>query len=361
MRGTDADSDNSTMRDDFEAALVEVEGSAPTQAAAEPLEPPQSAAEPQPPASGSDEMPEAQPQAAESASAPPAAGSDEINPQEADSKDSLKAPVDWSPKEREDWSRIPRHLQDKIMQRERDIADNIANTRQARQVYDNIQQLGTKYGSVMAAEGVNDPMQAINGLFDTVAGLRLGNQQDKAQIVANMIQHYGVDVKALDGVLSQRIGGNPAANSTNAQEDAIQRAIDARMAPFMQQMSAQQAHQQQAVQHAAQQQVQQFSQKAEFLNDVREDMADLIDLAAKRGREMPLAEAYSKACMANPEIVKIMSDRQRQAELQGNQTAIQQKQHAASSINGRQSGTGGNAGAVSIRDQLEAAWNDTGY
>ena len=36
--------------------------------------------------------------------------------------DSIKAPVDWGPKDREAWSSIPRHLQDKVMQREKDMA-----------------------------------------------------------------------------------------------------------------------------------------------------------------------------------------------------------------------------------------------
>ena len=46
--------------------------------------------------------------------------------------DSIKPPMDWGPKEREDWSKIPRHLQDKVMKRERDMADMMQNTAVAR-------------------------------------------------------------------------------------------------------------------------------------------------------------------------------------------------------------------------------------
>ena len=44
---------------------------------------------------------------------------DKTKSEELDDKKSRKAPVGWDAKQREDWSRVPPHLQDKILSREK--------------------------------------------------------------------------------------------------------------------------------------------------------------------------------------------------------------------------------------------------
>jgi hypothetical protein len=270
-------------------------------------------------------------------------------------KDSMKAPVDWSPSEREQWSKIPRNLQEKITAREKDMATQMAGTAQARQTHDYITQLGQSYAPVLAAEGAESPLHAVKSLFDTVASLRMGTPQDKANEMGRLIKHYGIDIQALDSVLS----GQAPENNPNAQ---IEQMIDQRMAPVNQMLQMQKQQEQnqiQANQQTANRDVEQFSQTNEFLGDVRMDMADLIDMAAKQGRPLTLQQAYDRACSLNPEIAKIIDDRKKTESIMGNRQSLGHKRNAASSLNGRQIGTP-SSDAMSMHDAIADAWDNAG-
>lgn len=268
------------------------------------------------------------------------------------SGDSPKAPVDWGPKERENWSKVPRDIQARIVQREKDMAEAMANTKDARQTHDAFKQLSQSYAPIMAAEGVSDPMEAVKGLFDTVATLRMGTPQQKAQMVAQLIGNYGVDIQTLDSALA---GEAPAA--ADPQQTQLQQMLDERLAPMNQLMEAinqAQTQQQTQTQENAQASVREFAKTAEFLNDVRQDMADLIDMAASRGQDMSLEDAYKKACMMNPEISAVLAQREQEANIRANAQTMANKNAAASSVVGRQGNpaAGKPQGDGSIRSSL---------
>lgn len=274
----------------------------------------------------------------------------------ADAQESLKAPVDWSPKQRESWSKVPRDIQDKIIAREKDMADAIAGTADARKTHDQFAQLASSFAPVMAAEGASTPMEAVEGLFNTVAELRMGSPQQKAVKMASLISHYGVDIQALDSVLA----GQPVEEGSNAQLESM---LDQRMQPVNDWMSmmAQNHHQQnQTVQDNATASVNEFAKTNEFLNDVRHDMADLVDMAAKRGQTITLQQAYDKACMLNPEISTVLDKRKSDEALLGGAKAIAAKEAAAGGLNGKQTGTGGGGAPLSLRDQISSAWDSAG-
>ena len=272
---------------------------------------------------------------------------------DSDDKKSIKAPVDWGPQEREQWSKIPPALQRKIVAREKEMADSMANTADARQTHDYISQLGQSYAPVLAAEGAQSPLHAIKSLFDTVASLRMGTASDKAKTMGQLITHYGIDINALDSVLA----GQEPQQGPNSE---IEKMLDQRLAPvnqMMQSLGDMQQQKQQANQQQVQTEIEQFAQENEFLGDVRNDMADLIDMAAKQGRNLTLQEAYDRACSLNPQISSVLADRARQNELLGNQQSIASKHSAASSIHGRQGGVADTA-QMSMRDQIANAWED---
>jgi hypothetical protein len=273
-------------------------------------------------------------------------------------KDSMKAPINWSPKEREDWSRIPRHLQERIVSRETEMAQVMANTKAARTVHDAITNMTQQYGQLMQAEGATDPLQAIDGMFKTVQTLRTAPQRERATLLASMIEHYGVDIRELDDALS-----NSPSVAADPVQTKLEQMLEQRLAPvnqLMQGLTAAQQKAQEQTRHQATQSVQEFSQQAEFLNDVRLDMADLIDMAAAQGRELPLAKAYEIACAANPDIAKIMADRKQRESLIGNQQTLAQKRNAASSLSGRKSGGGGDSSNMDLRAMLSSAWDEAG-
>jgi hypothetical protein len=283
-------------------------------------------------------------------------GQKETVAEKADDNNSIKAPVDWSPKQRESWSKIPRPIQDKIVAREQEMAQAMQGTGEARKTHDQFSQLAQAYAPIIASEGASSPMQAVEGMFKAVAHLRMGSPADKAQQIAGMIKHYGVDIQTLDDVL---VGQTPQARP-NAEMEQM---LDQRMAPInqvMQQLSQMQANKQQQTQQAAVGSVQEFSKNAEFLGDVRMDMADLIDMAAKQGRTLTLQDAYDRACTLNPEISNVLDQRKEKERIMGSNSSIANKRNAASTLNGRQSGGGGAMNGLSLRDTIASAWDDAG-
>jgi len=271
--------------------------------------------------------------------------------------DSLKAPAGWSPKERESWSKIPRNLQESIISREKAMADTMAGTKQARQIQDHFQRLSQSYAPVLAAEGVSHPMQAVESLFQTVSKLRMGTPQQKAQEAARIISAYGVDIQALDDALV----GNPQPSRQQNGDPRIDSLLEQKLAPFNEFMqTVQQLQERQKTEglQQAQNEVANFAATHEFLGDVREDMADIIDLAAKRGVQLTMEQAYDRACAAHPEISNVITQRKSDEALLSTRQTLDSKRSAASSLSGRQTGAGGRAGGMSLRDSLAAAFDE---
>ena len=270
--------------------------------------------------------------------------------------DSLKAPVGWSPKEREQWSKVPRALQERITAREQEMAQSMAGTKEARQTHEYMGQIANQFGSVLAADGFKHPMEAVQAAFGTMAALRMGTPEQKAQELARLVGQYGVDINALD----QALVGQPAAQA-DPQASQLEQMLEQKLAPvqqFMQTVEQLQSHQQNAGREQANTAVKDFASQAEFLADVRTDMADIIDIAAKHGQQLTLQQAYDRACAAHPEISNIIAERKRNEAITGGKQAIDSKREAASSVVGRQSGSGGRQGNLSLRGAIAAAFDD---
>ena len=266
---------------------------------------------------------------------------------------SAKAPVGWSPKARELWSKVPPEVQAQVHEREAQVEEVLRNTTNARGTHDFIGKLASSYAPVMAAEGVNNPLQAIDGLFKTVAELRMGSPEQKATRMAAMIQHYGIDITALDNAL---VGKAPQPSENSAMEHMI----NEKMAPVNELLSNLQNRQQENRQQTAEQANRAVAEfQGEFLSDVRNDMADLIDMASARGQSMTLQDAYDKAVLLRPEIQEVLTKRQADEALLGKNNLLSSKREAAGSLSGRQHSDGrGGGGAMSMRDTIEGAWND---
>ena len=334
--------EDSSMRDDLNAALEE---------AGEDYE------ETLQTVDGEDAAPpeaEVEETATETSTPDPTKAETEAAPETEDTDNkSIKAPIDWSPKEREDWSKIPRHLQDKIMQREAATSTLMNETAQARQTHGQFTQLANTYGAVLSGVAGNSPMEAVENLFSTVANLRMGNPIQKAQIISDLVSDYGVDIHALDAALT----GTMPAQDSNAHLESM---IDQRMAPVNQFLQSQQqsaANQQQQVVQAAQQEVGQFSQNAEFFQDVRNDMADLVEMASSRGVHMSMDDAYNKACSLNPQIQGVLAERAKHQQLTGGRNSMESKRRASSGLSGGRIGNDGASGGMSMRQQIANAWD----
>jgi predicted phage tail protein len=338
--GQDEGTVDESLRDTLEAALEDdAEGDAPGDSAGEP-------AGDVPGTESKDDQ---------------AAGAEDGKPAEDAGESGDKPPVGWNPELREQWAGLPAGVKEQINAREQHMAQAMQGTAQARQIAQDFTGMSQKYGSVMSAEGINNPLQMVDSMFQAVTELRMGTPAQKAQKIAQLIQNYGVDIATLDDSLSAQVSGQPQQNAQPQMDPNMQHMIDQRMAPvnqMMQQLAGMQQQKQVQSQQQAQQEVQQFSQQAEFLNDVRHDVADLIDMATRQGRDMPLQEAYDKACAMNPQIANVLAQRAQQQNLVQAGQNIGSKKMAASSLSPGNRGSNVKAVGDSISDQLNAAWDE---
>jgi hypothetical protein len=119
----------------------------------------------------------------------------------------------------------------------------------------------------------------------------------------------------------------------------------------------------QAEQYQVQQGLEAFAQAAghEFFEDVRQVMADLIEVAARQGKVLPIEEAYQKACKLDDGISKIMASRQGAQNPRAMTQAALRAKRAASSVKGESTPHGATVPKDdSIRSALEAAFDESG-
>ena len=157
--------------------------------------------------------------------------------------------------------------------------------------------------------------------MQTAAGLTTGTAQQKAEIVRNIISEYGVDINTLDAVLAGTVANKKPT-------DDIEAIVAQRIQPFqqhLQKITQQTQAQNQRMMQDTQRELTEFAASHEFYEDLREDMADLMELAAKRGTSLSLEAAYKKAADMNSEVKGIM-------ELRARRTSMVDKKKAASSL-----------------------------
>ena len=351
MPKPEQDNNDTSMRDDFEQAIDDLTPLESDSTLDDDNPAPATDDDNPAPATDDDPAPAADDDPAPAADDDPAPAADD---DPAPSKDSIKAPLGWSPTSRSYWSKLPRDVQEQVAAREKEMAAAMADTKTARVTHETFTQMANSFAPVLAVEGV-DAMTATKSLFNTAAQLRMGNQETKAKVIAELIQNYDVDVETLDSTL---MGQHTPANPEN---DQMAKMFNERFGPMLSHMQAQQEQQSVTAQTAADAEVTNFAEAAEFLSDVRLDMADLIDMAQARGKKLPLQQAYDIACQANPEIKGILDERAKEAALIAGQSSIAAKKAAASSLSGRKTGiTQKNTEGMSLRDSLNEAMENTG-
>lgn len=289
--------------------------------------------------------------AEESASPPPAAPEKAETateaPKPAEVTPTLKAPQSWKPAAREKWAALPPETQAEVWRREKEVAHVLQESAVARKTATEFEETIRPYVPLFQAEGAA-PIKAIGNMLQTVAALARGAPAQKAAVVAQLIKAYSVDIGALDSVLSGEAQATP---HTPAEYR------DPRVDILMQQLQAQQRNQTQAVQQKAAQEVEAAKGELEFLDDVREDMADLIEVASRRGVELSLKDAYTRAVAMNGELSAILEQRKAAQAAETANAATQRAKAASSSVRSSPAPVSRNDGpGDDIRSHLEAAF-----
>jgi len=268
-----------------------------------------------------------------------------------------KAPASWKPELREQWGTLPQSVRSEITRREREVQKTLKDTSEARNYADAMSKAIAPYEMFIQSENSNH-VQAVQNVMATAAKMRTAPAPALAHEIAQLVKHYGVGrfgkgfIEQLDQAL---VGEVP---QVDPQIMAVQQAVQQQMAPvqqFMSQFQQAQMAQQQMVRQEAQGEVQDFLSQAEFANDVREDMADLMEVAQRRGRELSLQEAYRQACLTNPQVRKVLEGRQKAAGGQRLTEAAVRAKQAAVSVTGSPAMAAPQGTAPDIRGAIEAA------
>ena len=365
-----------SMREALEAALEESEKTVPTEA---PAAEPQAIADPETaPAEGA-----GAPAAAEGQSLTELAEGDansdnkDVQQQERDEQGKFKAkqegiqpgpksaprqqgeraPASWKPEVREHWAQLPETVRSEIQRREVEVQRTLQESAEARKNYDMVMRTIAPYEAFIRAENSN-PIQAIDNLMSTAARLRTGTAPELAQMVAGLVKQFGIGrfgnqfIEQLDSALAGQ------APQQDYQQTAIEQVLNQKLAPVQQmltQFQQAQLQQQQLVTQQAQSEVADFLSKAEFGEDVREDMADLLETAQRRGQTLSLADAYKKACLMNDSVRAVIGQRVRAQGAQQHTQAAQKAKATAVQVSGSAPMGAMRQDATDVRSAIEAA------
>ena len=250
---------------------------------------------------------------------------------EETAEESVEPPHSWSAVAREGWKDIPPSAQKYINEREAQMVAKLSESAEERKFGNEVRNALQPYQAVIRMEGAND-VQAVAGLAHTAATLRLGSPQDKAKQIVSLINHYGVDIDQLDEQLSQTVSGDGGQLSIDPN---VQNYINQTLAPVQQFMTTAQqtlSQRQQESQNSAMQSLEQFAANNEFYNDVKLDMADLMEMAANRGETMTLEQAYQKACQMSSEVQGVISQRTEQKATEDRQKRLRDKKRRSTSL-----------------------------
>lgn len=267
------------------------------------------------------------------------------------------APVTWRPAAREKWGSIAKDVQDEVLRRDQEVDQALRQTAGARQFANEMSRTIQPFEAMIRAEGGN-PVSAVDSLLKTAYNLRTANPQNKAIMVAQMIRQHGVDVKILDEVLSQLVKGQQPNAATDPNIQYIQREL-APIKQFFTEFQQWGTQSQQNVAREAATAVEKFKAENEFAKDVMDDMADIMDMGAKRGIQISLQDAYKRATLAHPEISQIIASRQVTASAAQRSAAARRARNASASLpsGGAPAGAAESGKPVNRRAQIEAAWD----
>jgi hypothetical protein len=258
-----------------------------------------------------------------------------------------RAPASWKAGAREAWTKLPPEVRTEVYRRERETAVTLQQSAQARQVAGALQQMQQEFANVLSAEGV-DALTASRNIMREVGRLRFGNQVEKAQTIHALIEAYGVDIATLDAVL---------ANAPIPQQAQQRELRDPRVDGLLSQLAQQRQQAVYAVRREAAEEVSAFGQQREFFNDVRETMADLMEMAYRRGVDLPMEQAYVRACQMDPEISRVIAQRAAAGAAQNGSPSTARNRAAAGSIRSTPAASVAGARAENLRDAISDAWD----
>lgn len=216
----------------------------------------------------------------------------------------MKAPQSLRGPAREHWAATPEPVKLEMLRREKEVAQVLSQTAEDRKFAASVRQTVSPFEAQIRAEG-GEPVKVIGNLLNTAQALRTAPPAHKAMLVAGIIRDFGVP---LDGLVAA-LQGQPVPQG-QAQQQAAPVDANTIAAQVIKQLT--QGREEQLVAQAAEEADGFLSDKAthgpdgtDYAEQIREDMADLIDRATRRGFAITLEQAYTQAAAQHPEVSKV--------------------------------------------------------
>jgi hypothetical protein len=269
----------------------------------------------------------------------------------------LKPPASWRPEAREKWASVDPTIRQEVYRREHEAQQVLQDSAGMRQFMRDFEMTVRPYEVFIRQEGAS-PLAAVQNLMQTAADLRVGTPQHKVELVADVINRYGIDLKLLDDVLSARLNGSSPSQGSGQQPQQFR---DPRFDQFLATQQQMLQQQQEAQENQWRSELQQFAQTHEFYADVADVMADLVESKTKRGQPVDVEKIYEQACKMHDGVSTILSQRGAAARSNGNSQAVLRAKRAASSVKGDPTPEGATVPKDdSVRAAIEAAIETTG-
>lgn len=280
----------------------------------------------------------------------PAADKPVVAPTPAD-----KAPGSWKPEERAAWAQIPPAAREAIKRREAEAMRAVTAATNSRRFEQEYQKTLHPFEPLLKHFNVQDPLnQVIKPLLQIRGALEVGSPEQKARIIASFVRDFKIDVGMLDGAITESIR-NPQA--PNPHPMTAQPAASLRTNPELAPLFAIAERMEQATQAKASQAIEAVQDLPHF-EDLRGDMADIMEKFAERGKRITIKEAYDRAMALNPEFVPDVATPSTPVSTSEAAAILARSRKAASSVSGAPQSSVGKK-PTNLRDQISAAMDHT--
>jgi hypothetical protein len=210
----------------------------------------------------------------------PAAGSD-------------PAPASWKAEAKTDWDKVPASARAEIKRREADMQRAFSSTAQARKFEEGFHSVIKGYEPLLQKHNVTDPLrEVVEPMLQFRAVLEDGTPHQKALAVRNMVKGFNIDIDLLDQML---------VDETGKFEQPAPPKFDPRAVPEL----APLFEMAQRVEQAKAAQLETLVSEYDALphaDALREDVADIMDLWARRGQAISIQDAHKRALALHPEL-----------------------------------------------------------
>ena len=273
----------------------------------------------------------------------------EIPPEERWADRLAKAPPSWKPEAREHWAQLPPQARLEIHRRESEVYKALQHSKASRDFHQEFNEVAEPYAMLMAQEGGN--LNGFSEYLKTASLLRMGTPMEKAMAVARAIHQFQVPIEMLDSALAGTLKqGNGGAGGGEFRDPRV----DKLLGVLEQQNQTRQA----SMAAEVDTELEEFGSdpKNEYFEDVRDIMADVLEVAARRNEKMSLQQAYRHATMLHPGISKLVEQKGKVKTQEELTAAAKAAKAAAISVTGAPGAPGGvTASDGTVRSSIEAA------